>query len=120
MGMRINGSASNAGQVTSAANWQQRQQNFKALTSALQSGDINAAKTAFETLTGGKSIPQGSPLAQLGQALQNNDVSGAQQALQGMHHHHGGHHHAAQPDSSTTASNAPVSGSLGTTINVTA
>jgi hypothetical protein len=120
MGMRVSGS-SGASQSAAVANWQQRQQSFQALTSALQSNDLAGAQQAFATL-GGNSTSQGNgPLAQLGQALKNGDLAGAQQAAKALqssrakHHHHGGQDAstaAAQPSSSTSGA--------GTLINVTA
>ena len=121
MGMRIGGSG--AGQVGSMATWQQRQQMFQQLTSALQAGNLSSAQQAFSSLTGGKPVQGNGPLAQVGQALQNGDLSGAQKALQALQSNHGKHHHhhggqsiappAAQPSSS---SNTPGTGTL---INVT-
>src|SRR5271169_4088644 len=92
MGMRISGS-SGAGQSASVTNWQQRQQSFQALTSALQAGDLGAAQQAFATL-GGNSASQGNgPLAQLGQALKNGNLEGAQQAMKTLQSSRGKHHH---------------------------
>lgn len=122
MGMRISGSgATSATQSTAIANWQQRQQSFKDLNSALQSGDLAGAQKAFSGLTGGADTMSGSgPLAQIGQALQNGDLAGAQKAGQQLlagraGHHHG--HHRAQAASSTPATPSSGPGSL---INLTA
>jgi hypothetical protein len=53
MEMRIGSSASvGATQSPNVANWQQRQQSFKDLSSALQSGDLGAAQKAYSALTG--------------------------------------------------------------------
>jgi ribosomal protein S20 len=107
-----------ASQSASISNWQQNQQNFKALSSALQSGDLAAAQKAFSSMSSSSSNSN-SPLAQLGQALQNGDLKGAQTAMQAMqsrHHHHGGQ--SATP----TASATPTSNSstIGTVVNTTA
>lgn len=83
MGMRIGSAASSAtSQTTSVANWQQRQQNFGEMMSAVQSGDLAAAQQSFRSLGGNSNIQGNSPLAKLGQALQNGDLAGAQQAAQ--------------------------------------
>jgi len=119
MGMRIGGASSaGAGQGTGAANWQQNQQNFKSLASALSSGDLASAQKAYASLTANNNnIPSNSPLAQIGKALQSGDVGAAQQAMQslqaargGHHHHHGGGQTAAagSSGSSTTPSTSAV------------
>ena len=83
MGMRIGSAASSAtSQPTSVANLQQRQQSFKEMMSAVQSGDLAAAQQSFKSLGGSSNIQGNSPLAKLGQALQNGDLAGAQQAAQ--------------------------------------
>jgi len=124
MGMRIGSSSpAVASQGAGAANWQQRQQGFKDLLAAVQSGDLSAAQKAYSGLTGGSATAKGnSPLAQIGQALQNGDLAGAQQATQaflanrgGHHHHHGGTQTAAA--ASPTAATATGAGSL---VNLTA
>jgi hypothetical protein len=99
MGMRIQGSssASATSSGTGAGAVQQRQQAFKDLFSALKSGDLTAAKTAFAGATAGRTgLHADSPLAQIGQALQSGDLGAAQQAgaamqaaRSGGHHHHG-------------------------------
>jgi hypothetical protein len=124
MGMRIgNNSGASATQSAAIGQWQQRQQSFKDLSSALKSGDLGAAQTAFAAL-GGKGSTQGSaPLAQIGQALQNGDLAGAQQAFQALqtaraghsHHHGGGSSQAPAP-----APSAPISIGVGSLVNVTA
>jgi len=82
MGMRVGGSSpAGASQSTPVANWQQRQQSFQDMMSAVQSGDLGAAQQAFKSLGGGRNIQGNSPLAQLGQALNNGDLAGAQQAV---------------------------------------
>jgi len=143
MGMRISGSSSTAAtQSTGATQWQQRQQGVKDLMAALKSGNLGAAQQAYASLSGTGTGSTGStavsstavsstavnsstgsstgaqassPLAQIGQALQNGDLAGAQQAAQawqaqrsGQHHGHHGHH--GQPPSATPpAASNPIS-----------
>jgi thioredoxin-like negative regulator of GroEL len=83
-------------------------QTFGQLTSALQSGDLSAAQSAYSTVSQAVGSNPNSPfaqaLAQIGDALQSGDVGKAQaalatlqqqmQAAKGAPHHHGHHHHA--------------------------
>ncbi len=121
MGMSIGGSTSaGVGQSAAVGNWQQRQQNFSNLTSALQSGNLSAAQQAFSSLSGNSSnVSSNSPLAQLGQALQSGNLTAAQQAMQtlmsqrgGHHHHHGGQN--SQANAASTTATPPVTNSYGT------
>jgi len=86
MGMRVGGSgAAWANQSNAVGNWQQRQQNMKALGSALQGGDLAAAQQAFATISANNpaaAANSNSPLAKIGQALQAGDLASAQQAAQ--------------------------------------
>jgi len=115
MGMRIGGSgAAWASQNNSVGNWQQRQQNMKALGTALQGSDLAAAQTAFAAISTNNpnmaSNPN-SPLAKIGQALQAGDLAGAQQAQQAWR----GAHHLGGPGPSTAATpNAATSSFLQT------
>ncbi len=122
MGMSIQGvSATGSNQSVGAAAWQQRQQSFKDLTAALQSGDLSGAQKAFSTLTGGTgTVNASSPLAKVGQALQNGDLAGAQTAMQQVQASRAGHHHhhAATPQTATAAPTS--SGSVGSLLNTTA
>lgn len=107
MGWKVN-SGGAASQATSAA-WQQRQQNFQALSKALQSGDLSGAQTAFASLTqaaasGANSNPS-SPLAQLGKALQSGDLGAAQTAFSQMR----SAHHRTQGSASAAQSFTPAS-----------
>jgi hypothetical protein len=125
MGMRISSPTSaNVGAAQGgAAAWQQRQQSFKDLSSALQSGNLDAAKTAFASLTqnakGQAASNPGSPLAQLGKALQSGDLAGAQQAFAAVQSQHHGHHHGAGASPAPAAAPAAGSGS-GSVINLVA
>ena len=91
MGMRISSGQASSAQG-GAAVWQQRQQQFKALSEALQSNNLDSAKAAYAALT--KNAPSGasgnvnSPLAQLGKALQSGDLAAAQQAFAALRSQH--------------------------------
>jgi hypothetical protein len=103
-----------AGSPATAAAWQQRQQSFQALKQALSSNQLDAAKTAYASLTGNgsgntSSIPNGL-LAQIGKALAGGDVSAAQQALSTMRSAH-------QPSSATQALSTPTA-SIGNNVDV--
>jgi ribosomal protein S20 len=120
-------SAQNTYQTDVQSAWKQRAQDFKALQSALQSGDISSAQQAFAALqkdqqsssqatsatSATSATGQNSQLANDFQALQSalssGDLSSAQQAFSALkqdmqgagrtgHHHH---HHAGSVDSST-------------------
>ena len=112
MGMRVGSSGgSAAAQNAAISNWQQRRQSFKDLTAALQASDPQGAQKAYASLTGGKVNGTGngsgtSPLAQIGQALQNGDLAGAQKAMQTLQANRGGHHHHHHAQASTGASTA--------------
>ena len=123
MGMRVSSSSTSATPTATAA-WQQRKQDFDNLAKALQSNDLDAAKTAYATLT--KNAPAGAannpnnPLAQIGKALQSGDLSGAQQAFSSLRTHH---HHGGQSGSSltpTTPAPSPATATLGNNLNVVA
>jgi outer membrane protein assembly factor BamD (BamD/ComL family) len=120
-------SASTAPQQSSNASnfWQ----TFKQLQSALQSGNLSAAQSAYSTLSQSQAAQGNGPfsqvLQQIGQALQSGDLSGAQSALssfqqqvRGHHHHHGGAQ-STQAASGTSADNdaddASSAASSGTT-----
>jgi len=86
MGMRVGGGGGGWAnyQTTSSVNsHQQRQQGVKNLFTALQSGDVNAAQTAFTALQN-QGLPANSPLNTIGQALQTGDLASAQKAAQGI------------------------------------
>jgi hypothetical protein len=121
MGMRV--PSSSAGVQGGAQAWQQRQQNFQALSQALGSGDLTAAKTAYAALTGNDANKAASnpnsPLAQLGQALQGGDLAAAQKAFSQIKSGHG--HHQKTGASSANPAPAPAtppSGTTGNNVNV--
>lgn len=121
MGMRVGSTGSmGASQSSSVSNWQQRQQGIKDLTASLKAGNLGAAQKAFAGLNGSSNANGNSPLAQIGQALQNGDLQGAQQAMQAMqskHHHHGGQVAPAAVSASTSTA---VSDTIGSLISTTA
>ena len=127
MGMRIGGSNVATSAVSSTASqWQQRKQDMKDLMAALQSGDLAAAQKAYSALSpkGGSGRTDG-PLAQIGQALQNGDVAGAQQVAQNWQAQQAQRHHGHHGHSGTSAGTAPKPASaspsgVGTLLNVTA
>jgi hypothetical protein len=127
----------------------QRRQDVKALSDALNNGDLSAAQSAFANLKslGGPQPPQASssqpsqgsaanPLQSLASALQSGDLAGAQAAFatleknHGMHRHHGHHGGPGMPpppggDSTQPAPADSTSGGdpatqTGSTLNVTA
>ena len=121
MGMRVSSSgSSSASQSASISNWQKNQQNFKDLTASLKSGDLAAAQKAFASLSGNNSTNSAnsnSPLAKIGQALQNGDLKGAQEAMQAMRsrHNHNGEQNTVASQTSTSTSST-----VGSVINTTA
>lgn len=124
MGMRSVSSTSGANQSGGAA-WQQRQQGLQALAKAVQSGDLDAAKAAFANLA--KNAPvhsnanananASSPLAQIGQALQGGDLTGAQKIMATMYSRGGRDRVADAPASNAMVPSAPTASS-GNFVNV--
>ena len=104
------------------------QQVFGQLTSAIQSGNLAAAQSAYTALTQAQpnqgSGPLSQALSQIGEALQSGNIGQAQtalaslqqqmQTLKGAHHHHG-HHHASGADETQSTSAPASSGSDPTT-----
>ncbi len=78
---------------------------FKALTSAIKSGDLNAAKTAYASILADTGIqpPANSPLAAIGTALQTGDLKTAQQVLSAIPQGHHGHGHKKAQATDLTA-----------------
>ena len=87
MGMRIGGGYgggwANYQNSSSINAHQQRQQGARNLMSALQSGDLNAAQTAFTAMQN-QGLPANSPFNAVGQALQSGDLASAQKAAQSI------------------------------------
>jgi ribosomal protein S20 len=113
-------SASNTYATQFQSQFKQRATDFKALGSALQSGDLAGAQTAFASLPkdSSSSASGTNPNSQatkdleaLKNALQSGDVAGAQQAFATMRQDmqkahksgHGHHHHATAATSGTDA-----------------
>src|SRR6478736_1306632 len=114
-------SASSPSSASFITSFQDDRQAFGQLTSALQSGDLNAAQNAYNTLASSPIAQGNSPFAQalqqIGQDLQSGDLADAQKALASLqqqqqqarahhHHHHGGGGPSATSDASST-SNSP-------------
>jgi hypothetical protein len=85
-------------------------QTFSDLVSAIRSGDLDAAQSAyadFSQSAAGQTGPLAQVAGQIGAALQSGDIGQAQQALASLAkgaHHHGGHHHGGE----TTQAAAPA------------
>jgi hypothetical protein len=104
--------------VSQTSNYQNYRQAFSQLTNALQSGNLGAAQSAYDTLASSPAAQGTGPLAQalqqIGQDLQSGDLADAQQALASLqqqqqahghhHHHHGGG--ISDPSNSTQNANA--------------
>jgi hypothetical protein len=135
-------SSTNTYQPNVQSNFKQRQQDFQNLASALQSGDLTGAQTAFaalqkfqqgrQTLSGQQGSTATNPISTdftaLGTALQSGDISGAQSAfatlqkdVQSLQQGQGGqrvaghhhHRHHAESTPEVTASPAAASASGG-------
>ena len=125
-GVSISGVSAGAAYQANAAqtHFGQARQDFKDLASALQSGDLSGAQTAFAawqqvmqsgqagtqqnaSQNGGKQNPFAQDMAAVGKALQSGDVAGAKQAfaqlqqdMQAVGRGHHRHHHAPATDDS--------------------
>lgn len=110
-----------------------RREAYKQMGSAMQSGDLSSARSAYATMVRnappGASMQAGSPFAQLGKALATGDMSGAQSAWNTMVQDrlgNGSNGGTVQPGPVSTAPVDPVAstsstgGVSGTTLNVTA
>jgi hypothetical protein len=89
--------------ASQTSNYQNYRQAFSQLTNALQSNDLSAAQSAYDTLASSPAAQGTGPVAQalqqIGKDLAAGDLDGAQKALaslqqqrqaHGHHHHHGG------------------------------
>lgn len=65
-----------------SSHWKQGMQGFSALKSALQAGDIDAAKQALSKLHIPSSTHAKSPLAQIARAIESGDIALAQKTMQ--------------------------------------
>jgi hypothetical protein len=143
-------SNSNSSVQTWQASIQQRKQDFSQLASALQSGDLAGAQSAFSALqsltsqgqnstvnsTGTSSTASNSgntisnDFATLGQALQSGNIASAQSAFaqlqtdmqtqQSSGHHHHHHHGGAGANSSSESTASSTSLPDNSTISVSA
>ena len=92
--MDMSVSSASAASTGSVSQWQDRKQAGKDLMAALKSGDLEAAKTAYATMTkdgtGKLASHSDTLMAKLGDALQAGDMASAQKIAAGMalHHHH--------------------------------
>jgi len=85
MGMRVgNSSASMAKQATAVTGWQQRQQGMKNLFATLNAGDLAGAQKAYASLAANNTIKSDSPMGQLGEALKNGNLAGAEKIAQSL------------------------------------
>ena len=130
MGMSMRGTSNTSGsQATSSTSaWQTKKQDFLSLSKAQQSGNLDQAKAAYAQLQ--KDAPAGatqdpnSPMAQIGTALQNGDVAGAQKAMASMKTHHGRGSAGASTSTTATSAVAPLlsnpTSTLGNNVNTLA
>lgn len=114
------GSGSNDQVSTVYANYQQRMKAFKALSSAMQSGDLADAQKALATFqqytpgdaqnATGQNSTISTDFANMANALNSNDMAGAQKAFgtlqQDMQKIHGHHHHGHRGGGETQTSGA--------------
>jgi len=110
--------------ASQTSNYQNYRQAFSQLANALQSGDLDAVKSAYGTVKSSPAAQGTGPFAQalqqIGNALDSNDLDGAQKALatlqqqQRAHGHHH-HHHGGVSSQNSMDSSAP-SGDTGTSI----
>jgi len=102
--------------ASQTSNYQNYRQAFSQLTNALQSGNLSAAQSAYDTLASSPAAQGTGPLAQtlqqIGEDLQSGHLADAQQALASLqqqqqahgHHHH--HHGGGISDPSNSTQNA--------------
>ena len=107
-------------------------QSFSQLVSAIRSGDLDAAQSAyadFSQSSASKTGPLAQTVGQIGDALQSGDIGQAQQALASLQrqskgaHHHGGHHHGgdSKAESAPSLPNPDAATpSTSTSLNITA
>lgn len=114
MSMHIGGGLPTAATGQSTQQWQLRQQNVKALTSALQSGNLATAKAAYSSLIGatgkGRSTSANSALAEIGRALASGDLAAARRAVKAVPVSHPRPHHPTTRGAAAVSTSAsPVS-----------
>ena len=102
--------------ASQTANYQNYRQAFSQLSNALQSGDLSAAQSAYDTLASSPAAQGTGPFAQalqqIGQDLKAGDLDGAQKALASLqqqrahgHHHH--HHNGGVSNQNSTDTSNP-------------
>lgn len=129
------GSPATASQLSPRSGQNPTFKDFRQLAQAIKSGDLSAAQSAFSTLSDqldasdqssasttannssdASTNPFKQLLQQIGSALDNNDIQGAQQALssfdqqvkgKGGHHHHGGGGNVQASATATSATAGP-------------
>jgi hypothetical protein len=85
MGMRIgSSSAGMASQVSAVSGWQQRQQGVKELFSQLNAGNLAGAQKAYAAFAASNPIKSDSPMGQLGEALKNGNLAGAEKIAESL------------------------------------
>ena len=85
MGMRIgSSSAGMASQVSAVSGWQQRQQGVKDLFSQLNAGNLAGAQKAYAAFAAINPIKSDSPMGQLGDALKNGNLAGAEKIAESL------------------------------------
>jgi hypothetical protein len=116
----IDSASSNTITQSQSAGIGPRRQDMAALSDALKSGDLDAAQTAYASLTGNTAkVSADSPLGKIGAALEAGDIGAAQKVAQAAKGH-GAHHHAhATAPAAAAAPSASPSGT-GAIINTTA
>lgn len=102
----------------STQQWQLRQQKVKALTSALQSGNLHMAKAAYSALVGGtgkgRSTSSNSALAEIGRALASGDLAAANHAARAVSTNHRRHAHVAGAGAATASKGTPPTSRIDT------
>jgi len=103
-------SGASSAQAAATASWQQRQQSFKDLFTALQSDNLAGARSALQGLTGGTTVNSHSPLAGIASALQSGDLAAAQKAAVQFQTQRASHHHPTQSATQGPGSSAGTAG----------
>jgi hypothetical protein len=122
MDMRI--SSSSAAATGSVSQWHDRKQAGKDLVAALKSGDLEAAQSAYATMTkdgtGKLASHSNTLMAHLGEALQSGDMASAQKIAAGMAFNHQVRSGGGNGSGGGTAPPPPVTETLGNNLNVVA
>jgi hypothetical protein len=109
------------GAATRIAN---RRDAYSQMSSALQSGDIDDAKSAYATLVRnappGASMQPGGPMAQLGKALATGDLTAAQSTWSTIVQNHQSQSTTSPIDLPAPSTASTTGGVAGSTLSVTA